>query len=156
MNIRYAAVKVLLHLSKSSLIPFNYTRTVLNDLMLDPSSSEDLWLIVRQDEAWKKHVYYYVGSLRDVVYSLLVQHQTGNISTINRRNQFNAIDADFAESEKASRFASCRYETTIEENLEEKKPSKVTYSTENSDDSTFNYLFYPRHETDESQEIDNY
>jgi hypothetical protein len=107
MNIRYAAVKVLLHLSQSSLIPLNYTRIVLNDLMLDPSSNEDLWLIETQDEVWKKHVYYYAGPLREVVYSLLVRHQTGDTNRINRRNQFNTVDADFAESEKASRFASC-------------------------------------------------
>jgi hypothetical protein len=48
--------------------------------------------------------------LRDVIYTLLVQHLTGDADKTVRRNELSDIDSDFAESEKAARLASCLYE----------------------------------------------
>jgi hypothetical protein len=123
MNVRYVAVKMLLHLSKSSLISLNQVRTVLNEIMLDPTSNEDLWLIEEQDGVVTNCVYYYAGSLKDVVYSLLVQHLISDSSEIRQRNVFNDINSAFVESEKASRLASCLYEKKTEENTEINKPT---------------------------------
>ncbi|CAF3406158.1 unnamed protein product [Rotaria sp. Silwood2] len=72
MNVRYITVKMLLHLSQLSLIPFKQVQSILNNLMLDPSSNEDLWLIEEQDDLWPKCEYYYAGTLKDVIYSFLV------------------------------------------------------------------------------------
>jgi len=116
MNVRYVAAKIFLHLSQSSLIPSKQVQTVLNDLMLDPDSNRDLWLIEEQDNIVAESVYYYVGPLKDVVYSLLVRHVTGDQSVVIRRNELNDIDANFIESEKAARLASCSYETETEGN----------------------------------------
>jgi hypothetical protein len=122
MNIRYVAVKMLLHLSKSSLISLNQVQTVLNEIMLDPTFNEDLWLIEEQDGVITQSAYYYAGSLKDVVYSLLVQHLISDASEIRQRNMLNDINLDFVESEKASRLASCLYEKTIVENTEINEP----------------------------------
>ncbi|CAF5190551.1 unnamed protein product, partial [Rotaria magnacalcarata] len=46
--------------------------------MLDSSSTEDLWLIKEQDDLSFDCEYYYAGPLKHVIYSLLVQHITGN------------------------------------------------------------------------------
>jgi hypothetical protein len=118
MNVRYVAAKMLLHLSRSSLIPCNQVRLALNDLMLDPDSNEALWLIEEQDGVIAECVYYYAGPLKDVIYSLLVQHLTGDASRAIRRNELNSIDSDFVESEKASRLASCLYEAKTARNIE--------------------------------------
>ena len=101
MNARYVTAKMLLHLSKYSLISLNEVRTALNELMLDPRSTEDLWLIKEQDGIITECVYYYAGSLKDVVYSLLVQHLINDSSGIKERHVLNDIDLDFVESEKA-------------------------------------------------------
>jgi hypothetical protein len=117
LNIRYVAAKLLLHLSKSSLIPFEKVRRALTSLMLEPDSNEGLWLIEEQDGVVAVSAYFYAGSLKDVIYSLLVQHLTGDASGSIRRNELNDVDANFVESEKASRLASCLYEaTTAEDN----------------------------------------
>ena len=125
MNVRYAAVKMLLHLSRSSLIPFDQVRIALNDLMLNPSSTEDFLLIEEQENAWADSIYYYAGPFKDVVYSLLVKHLTGDTSGTVRRNELNDIDLDFAESEKAVRLSSCLYEEKPEETLPFEKPAKI-------------------------------
>jgi HEAT repeat protein len=117
MNVRYVTAKLLLHLSQSSLISFDQVQTILFDVMLDPNSNEDLWLIEEQDDIRAKCMYYYAGPLKDVIYSLLVRHLTGDASTIIRRNELNDIDKNFTESETAARLASCLYEKKIEENL---------------------------------------
>jgi hypothetical protein len=67
-------------------------------------------------------MYYYAGPLKDVIYSLLVRHLTGDASTIIRRNELNDIDKNFTESETAARLASCLYEEKREENLPVTKP----------------------------------
>ena len=125
MNVRYAAAKILLRLSQSSLIPSDQVRTALNDLMLDPSSNDNLWLIEEQDDIITKCHYYYAGPLKDVIYSLLVQHLTGDASETVRRNELNDIDSDFIESETASRLASCLYEKKREENIDMENPWKT-------------------------------
>jgi hypothetical protein len=86
--------------------------------MLDPDSNEALWLIEEQDGVIAECVYYYAGPLKDVIYSLLVQHLTGDASRAIRRNELNSIDSDFVESEKASRLASCLYEAKTARNIE--------------------------------------
>jgi hypothetical protein len=113
MNVRYITAKLLLHLAQSSLISFDQIETVLFDVMLDPNSNEDLWLIEEQDNIRAKCIYYYAGPLKDVIYSLLVRHLTGDASIIIRRNELNDIDANFIESETAARLASCLYEKEI-------------------------------------------
>ncbi len=125
MNVRYVAAKMLLHLSKSSLISLNQVQTALNELMLDPSSNEDLWLIKEQDGIVTECVYYYVGPLKDVIYSLVVQHLISDSSGIRQTNVLNDTDFNFIESEKASRLASCRYETKTTESVEVNIPSKT-------------------------------
>ncbi|CAF2498035.1 unnamed protein product [Rotaria sp. Silwood2] len=110
MNTRYVAAKMLLHLSKYSLVPFNQVRTVLNELILDPDSNEGLWLIKEQDSVITDCAYDYVGPLKDVIYSLLIQHLTNDVSGIIRRNLLNDINSNFVESEKVSRLAACFYE----------------------------------------------
>ncbi|CAF3536379.1 unnamed protein product [Rotaria sp. Silwood1] len=118
MSVRYVTAKILLHLSQSSLIPFQQVQTILNDLMLDSSSNEQLWLIKEKDGFTLECQYYYAGPLKDVIYSLLVQHVTEHNSDNVRRNRFNDIDLDFIESEKASHFASCVYEKNLEDTPE--------------------------------------
>ncbi|CAF4668728.1 unnamed protein product [Rotaria sp. Silwood2] len=125
MNVRYVTAKILLHLSKSSLIPSNQVETILNNLMLDSSSNESLWLIKDQDNVQTECMYYCVGRLKDVVYSLLIQHLTGYINETIQRNELNDIDTSFAESEQAARFSSCLYEAKTEENSLLKAPSKT-------------------------------
>jgi hypothetical protein len=107
MNVRYVAARLLLHLSKSSLIRFEEVRIALNNLMVDSDSDEDLWLIKEQDDMNVESEYYYAGSLRDVIYTLLVQHLTEGTNEIVQRNKWNDIDEDFAESSTAARLASC-------------------------------------------------
>ncbi|CAF4469313.1 unnamed protein product, partial [Rotaria sp. Silwood2] len=124
MNVRYVTAKILLHLSKSALIPLNQVQTALKNLILDPSSNENLWLIKDQNDVLAQCMYYYAGSLKDVVYSLLVQHLTGHANETIRRNELNDIATSFAESEQAARFASCLYEAKTEENLRLEQPSK--------------------------------
>ncbi|CAF1486892.1 unnamed protein product [Rotaria sordida] len=118
MNVRYITAKILLHLSQLSLIPSKQIQSILNNLMLDPSSNEDLWLIEEQDGLCPKCEYYYAGPLKDIIYSLLIQHVIGHTSDNIRRNTFNDIDLDFIESEKASHFASCIYEKKSEDTTE--------------------------------------
>jgi hypothetical protein len=123
MNTRYVTVKMLLHLSKSSLISSNQVQTALHDLILNPDSNEDLWLIEEQDGIMTKCKYYYAGPLKDVVYCLLVQHLTGDPSKTIERNELNDINSNFVESQTASRLASCLYEENIVENTEVNIPS---------------------------------
>jgi hypothetical protein len=122
MNIRYFAAKILLHLSKLSLIPFKQVQTLLNGVILDPHSNEDLWLIEEQVDIFQQYAYYYAGPLKDVIYSLLIQHLSGETSGSIRRNELNAIDSNFIESEKAARLASCLYEAKTEANAEVVQP----------------------------------
>ncbi|CAF1097185.1 unnamed protein product [Rotaria sordida] len=114
MKVRYMTAKIFLHLSQLSLIPSQQFQTILNDLILDPTSNEDLWLIKEQNSTWIECEYYYAGPLKDVIYSLLIQHVTGLTSDNVRRNEFNDIDFDFIKSEQASRFASYIYEEKTE------------------------------------------
>jgi hypothetical protein len=130
LNARYVAAKMLLHLSQSSLISLNQVQIVLNEVILDPSSNEDLWLIKDQDNIVTECVYYYVGRLKDVIYFLLAQHLTGDANGIIRRNELNDIDLNFVESENASRLASCLYETKAEENLPLEESSKKIKSVD--------------------------
>ena len=114
MNIRYITVKLLLHLSRSFLVPFKQIEIILNNVMSDPHSNEDLWLIEEHDQLFTQCVYYYAGSLKEAIYSLLIQYLTGDMSGSVRRNELNNIDSDFIASEKASRLASCLYEPKTE------------------------------------------
>ncbi|CAF1482713.1 unnamed protein product, partial [Adineta steineri] len=125
MNIRYITTKLLIHLSQSSLVSSEQVQKVLNDLMLDPNSNESLWLTEEQEGTLNKCHYYYAGSLKDVIYSLLIQNLTRDKSGAIRRNELNDIDSAFIEAERASRLASCVYEKKREENLEIEKPSKI-------------------------------
>jgi hypothetical protein len=115
MTVRYIAAKILLHLSQSSLIPFQQVQTMLNDLMLDSTSNENLWLIKEQDGFSFECQYYNIGPLKQVIYSLLLQYITQQTSDNIRKNEFNDIHLDFIESEKSSRFASCIYEKKSED-----------------------------------------
>ncbi|CAM4931504.1 unnamed protein product [Rotaria socialis] len=118
MNIRYAAAKMLLHFSQSSLIPFEQVQLALSKLMLDPTSEEDLWLIEEPRDLLAECLYYYVGPLTTVIYSLLMQHLTGDTYQAVQRNELSDIELDFVQSEKASRLASCLYEEKNEDKLE--------------------------------------
>ena len=115
MNVRYIAAKILLHLSKSSLIPFTQVQTMLNTTMLDPQSTETLLLIVSQDGSYPTSSYYRAGPLKDVIYFLLAQYLTNETSENILRKELNDIDSDFIESEKAARLSSCLYEGKTEE-----------------------------------------
>jgi hypothetical protein len=152
MTVRYATAKLLLHLAQLSLISSGNIRTVLHGLMLDPDSDEDLWLIKEQDDMTANGKYYYAGSLRDVIYTLLVQHLTGDAVKTVRRNQLSDIDSDFAESENAARLASCLYEKKDEENITEENPLKSHYSSSTEHESDEDESAH----IDESQEIDNH
>jgi len=125
MNVRYITAKLLLHLSQLSLVSPDQVQKVLTDLMSDSSSNESLWLIEEQDDILSNCRYYYAGILKDVIYSLLIQHSTDHTSGTIRRNELNDIDSDFMESEKASRLASCLYEEKREVNSEMETPSKI-------------------------------
>jgi hypothetical protein len=123
MNARYAATKMLLHLSQSSLISSDQVRALLNKLMSDSSSNEDLWLIKEQEGVLVECEYHYAGPMKDVIYSLLVQHLTGDASGGVKRNELNDINSNFVQSRQASRLASCIYEEKTEENTEINIPS---------------------------------
>ncbi|CAF1362759.1 unnamed protein product [Rotaria sordida] len=118
MNVRHITAKILLHLSQLCLVPSKQVQTALKNLILDPNSNEDLWLIEEQDALLAKSEYFYAGSLKDVIYSLLIQNETGDKNNIIRRNEYNDIDLHFMQSEKVSRLASCLYERRPEENDE--------------------------------------
>jgi hypothetical protein len=90
--------------------------------MIDPNSNEDLWLIEEQDNTFQQCVYYYAGPLKDTIYSLLVQHLTGDTSGSVRRNELNDIDLNFIEFEKASCLASCLYEAKAEADVKKDEP----------------------------------
>jgi len=113
MNIRYVSVKILLHLCRCSLISLKEIEVKLNDVINDPSSSEGLWLIQVQEELFQYSVYLYAGRLKDVVYTLFIQHLMNDTSELARRNELNEIDSDFFDAEKAARHASCLYESKI-------------------------------------------
>ena len=115
MSVRYMIVKILLHLSSSSLVAFEEVRIMLNDVMLDSTSNEDLWIIKAHDNYSFECQYYNIGPLKDVIYSLLVRYITRQTSDDIRTKQVNDIDLDFIESEKAARFSSCTYETKSED-----------------------------------------
>ncbi|CAF5046089.1 unnamed protein product, partial [Rotaria magnacalcarata] len=101
------------------------------DVILDPSSDEDLWLIEEQDRVFPQCMYYYAGRLKDVIFSLLIQQTIGNASKLVRRNEFNDLDLDFIQSEKASRLASCLYEANNEKDIEsEGSPTLADLSDE--------------------------
>ena len=110
MIVRYAATKMLLHFSRSSVISFDQVRSALDGLMSDPTSEEDLWLIDEHEDLRTDSVYYCVGSLKDVIYCLLIQRLTGDTSRVVQSDELNNIDLDFIQSEKASNLASCLYE----------------------------------------------
>ncbi|CAF2149926.1 unnamed protein product [Rotaria magnacalcarata] len=131
MNVRYWTAKILLHLCQLSLIPFKQVQITLIDVILDPSSDEDLWLIEEQDRVFPQCMYYYAGRLKDVIFSLLIQQTIGNASKLVRRNEFNDLDLDFIQSEKASRLASCLYEANNEKDIEsEGSPTLADLSDE--------------------------
>ena len=118
MNARYVADKMFLYLCESSLILFNQIRTVLNELISDPDSNEELWLIREQNKIMVDCVYHYVGSLKGVVYSLLVQHIRNGASTTMQKNLLNDIDVTFAESEEVLCLSFCLYEERAVENTQ--------------------------------------
>ncbi|CAF3058856.1 unnamed protein product, partial [Rotaria sp. Silwood2] len=93
---------MLLHLSQSSLISSNQVQTALNNLLIDPNSKKNLWLVKDQSNAWMECVYYNAEPYKDVVYSLIIQHLTGDTNAIIRRNELNNIDASFNESEQVA------------------------------------------------------
>ncbi|CAF2765833.1 unnamed protein product [Rotaria sp. Silwood2] len=137
MNIRYAATQMLLHFSQSSLIPFDQVLPAFNELMSDPTSEEDLWLIEEQEDILTECTYYCAGPLKNVIYSLLVQHLIGDASRVVQRNELNDIDWDFLQCEKASRLAACFYEEKKEEeNLKIEKPSKPSSLIDDEGNST--------------------
>jgi hypothetical protein len=135
MNIRYVAAKILLHLSKLSLIPFKQVQTILNGVMLDPHSNEDLQLIEDQEGTFQQYVYYYAGPLKDAIYSLLVRHLSGETGESIPRNELNAIDSNFIQSEKAARLASCLYEAKTDQNVEVVQPPMPNPPNDNNPDS---------------------
>ncbi|CAF1140039.1 unnamed protein product [Rotaria sordida] len=152
MNTRYAAAKMLLYFSQSSLILYDQVRVALNELMSDPTSEEDLWLIEEQEDL-TECLYYYVGPLKNVIYSLLVQHLTGNTSRTVQKNGLNDIDSDFLQSDRASCLASCLYEEKKEEeNSEIEKPSKSSHVFDNEENSTLHHssISHYRSENDET------
>ncbi|CAF3964695.1 unnamed protein product [Rotaria sp. Silwood2] len=116
VNVRYVTAKMLLHLSQSSLISSNQVQTALNNLLIDPNSKKNLWLVKDQSNAWMECVYYNAEPYKDVVYSLIIQHLTGDTNAIIRRNELNNIDASFNESEQVAGLASCLCEPKTEEN----------------------------------------
>lgn len=118
MNTRYIAAKMFLHFSRPSLIPYDQVRLAFSELMSDSASEEDLWMIEEQEDLRADYLYYYVGSLKDAVYSLLVQYLVGETSRTIERNKFNDVDSDYIQSEKASCLASCLYEEKREEERE--------------------------------------
>ena len=138
MNVRYAAANMLLHFSQSSLIPSDQVRSALNELVSDATSEEDLWLIGEQKDPRTECFYYYAGPLKNVIYSLLVQHLIGDANRTMQRNELSDIDFHFVQSEKASRVASCLYEEKQEgeESLETGKPSKSSSLVDDEENST--------------------
>ncbi|CAF3865725.1 unnamed protein product [Rotaria sp. Silwood1] len=118
MNVRHITAKILLHLFQLCLVLSIQVQAALKNLILDPNSNKDLWLIEEQDALLAKSEYFYAGSLKDVIYSLLIQNETGDKNNIIRRNEYNDIDLHFMQSEKVSCLASCLYERRPEENDE--------------------------------------
>ncbi|CAF1209903.1 unnamed protein product [Adineta ricciae] len=74
MNVRYAALKVLLHLTSLGLIHIAETQDILVKTMNDPESNENLWLA--ENNQYSKYVRSYenVGKLKQVVYNSLAMH----------------------------------------------------------------------------------
>jgi hypothetical protein len=148
MNVRYLAAKILLHLSKSSLIPLKQVETILNEVMLDPDSNEELRLIEEQDDIFPQCVYYYAGPLKDAIYSLLVQHLTGDTSGSVRQNELNDIDLNLIEFEKVSRLASCVYEAKAEVDVKTDEPSTPNHRVDSDRDSVSLDSFLNGNESD--------
>ncbi|CAF0813097.1 unnamed protein product [Adineta ricciae] len=149
MNVRYLVAMILLYLVQSSLLPYEQVRSVLSEVMLDPSSNEDLWLIEDDDAVFASCAYHYTGQLKDVIYLLLIQHSTGNKTDIVPQKELNDIESDFVRAQRASRLASCLYGKQAENKTkkpsslssvnsitsdEEEKPSDLSVMSDNDDD----------------------
>ncbi|CAF1266860.1 unnamed protein product [Adineta ricciae] len=149
MNVRYLVAIILLYLAQSSLIPYEQVRSALSEVMLDPSSNEDLWLIEDDDAVFASCAYHYTGQLKDVIYFLLIQHSTGDTTEIVPQKEFNDIESDFVLAQRASRLASCLYEKQAANKAkksssllsvnsiasdEEEKPSDLSVISDNDDD----------------------
>ncbi|UJR20398.1 hypothetical protein I4U23_023529 [Adineta vaga] len=151
MNVRYLAVKILLHLVKSSLISYQPVRNALCDMMLDPSSNEDVWLIELQDALWARCTYHCAGPLKEVVYWLLIKYLIGDASEISRREELNRIDADFIQSERVSRLASCLYEKRSREHSSIQSTASLSEhaNSDNGDPSFLNQSVSSNDDDDE-------
>ncbi|CAF3668953.1 unnamed protein product [Rotaria socialis] len=111
MNARYVAVKLLLNLSQSGVFQIEHVQQALLEMIRDPTSDEGLWLVEEQEKTLGKNNYYYAGSLKDVVYSLLVKHLIGDASdAITKQNEKSELYSDFVESDKAARLAACIFD----------------------------------------------
>ncbi|CAF1603666.1 unnamed protein product [Rotaria magnacalcarata] len=108
MNARYVSCKLLLHLSqRPNVIDLEQVQKIFGEIMQDPTSTEDLWLIVEQGGANIKSIYYNAGQLKDAVYTLLANHLLGDVNgdkvTIDRETNSQSIQQqDFVASEKAA------------------------------------------------------
>lgn len=115
MNVRYVTVLIVIHLCQLCLIKMEEVKSMLNEVMLDSSSNEDLWLIKEEEERSLKYEYVNVGPLKDVIYSILVEYISGERINSLRNDRLNDIHLDFIQSEKVSRFSSCVFERKSDE-----------------------------------------
>ncbi|CAF1217853.1 unnamed protein product [Adineta ricciae] len=118
MNARYVSCKLLLILSRlPNTISLDKIQKLFNDVMRDPESDEDLWLIVEQDDIFCGSIYYNAGKLKNVVYALLVDHfissgKTGTTTMQKEAATQSILQQDFIASEKAARLAACLFKST--------------------------------------------
>jgi hypothetical protein len=105
-------------------------------------------LIEDQDQIFQACVYYYAGPLKDAIYALLIQHLTGTTDKSVERNEFNEIDFDFIQSEKASRLASYLYEAKTEANVEIVRPPTPDHRADDDADSLSSVFSFNENDSD--------
>lgn len=159
-NARYASCKLLLHLSnKPDVISIEQVQNIFDEVMSDPQSAEDLWLIVEQEDTMADSIYYNAGQLKDAIHGLFINHLINDVNTekltIDKEtNNISVQQRDFIASEKASSLAGCFIDTIKKLEIDQKSESndlvtsddEFMKSSESKDEDDIKSSFYERDE----------
>ncbi|CAF3644951.1 unnamed protein product [Rotaria sp. Silwood1] len=136
MNTRFATSTLLIRLTQSAIVDRKTMQTALYQVIDDPKSNEELWLIEENDDTTPENSYYRAGKLKDVIYNLLVTFFISDASDETASNEFRSTNADLTEeesdfiaSEKRARLAACSFDFVAKkQSAEEKSDTKSTSS----------------------------
>ncbi|CAF4019882.1 unnamed protein product, partial [Rotaria sp. Silwood1] len=94
MNTRFATSTLLIRLTQSAIVDRKTMQTALYQVIDDPKSNEELWLIEENDDTTPENSYYRAGKLKDVIYNLLVTFFISDASDETASNEFRSTNAD--------------------------------------------------------------